>query len=193
MITLRKGAGEYHLLAAGEQCLCKRPRAVHEAVPLRDRALAGQFLRGWRGSPAFPETMGRLLGSVRYGMRAARTIQLEDEAARLFVTGRLKAVRCIERREYEHPDEQPQPAAPPPVDAKEVKETREERWVEFRIFEEKTGKPAPNFTLNLRVPGLAGGRTAADHGTAHLDGVGTGSCDILDVSHEDVWEVTELS
>jgi hypothetical protein len=193
MITLRKGAGEYHLLAAGEECLCRRPRAAHEAVPLRDRALAGQFVRGWRGNPAFSESIGRLLGTVRSGQRAAHAVQLEDEAARLFVMGRIRALRCIEHRAYEHPEEQPPAVPPPPVEAREIRETREAHWVEFRILDESTGKPAPSFALNLRVPGLAGGRTPADRGTAHLDGVGAGACEILDVSHEEVWEVTELS
>jgi hypothetical protein len=193
MITLRKGAREYHLLTAGEECLCPQPHAVHETFPLRDAAAAAQFLRAWRGSPAFAQSIGRLLGAVYSGMRVASAGQLEAEAARLFALGRLRVLQCTEYREHAHSVERPQAAAPPPVEAKEIKETREQRWVEFRIFDEKTGKPAPDFYLNLRVPGAPGGSTHADHGTAHLDGIGAGACDILDLSHEDVWEVTELS
>lgn len=78
-------------------------------------------------------------------------------------------------------------------DDKQVElELRPKPWVEFRA-EDKNGKVVTGVTFKVELPGGVKKSEISTDRNAKFEGLTPGTCKIEELSHDEVWEVTEVS
>ncbi len=189
-IKLCWGLTHYHIVSGGEEFTCTRQNATHTTLSFEDEGEAGVFLKRFLSDTTGMALLRRLVSDLGPpGSGTLKDAEVLSRLARLLVAKRALIIKC-EREETGGGREQ---AAPPaPVKRKEAPPPVAKHWIEFTVIEQKTQRHVPEMTLKVTLPGRGEEQHTTVSADLHIDLASTGTADLLEMTHLDVWEVVDL-